>query len=58
MNPRNGYGVADLSVGRSVETAKTITDGELVPCAGVSTDVCASRSARSVTSSPSTVGRP
>ena len=39
MNPQNGYDVEDLSVGMSAETAKTITDADLVLFAGVSTDV-------------------
>jgi len=39
MNPQNGYDIEDLSVGMSAETAKTITDADLVLFAGVSTDV-------------------
>ena len=39
MNPQNGYDVEDLSVGMSAETAKTITDADIVLFAAVSTDV-------------------
>ena len=39
MNPQNGYDVEDLTVGMSAETAKTITDADIVLFAGVSTDV-------------------
>ena len=39
MNPQNGYDIEDISVGMSAETAKTITDADIVLFAGVSTDV-------------------
>ena len=39
MNPQNGYDVEDLAVGMTAETAKTITDADIVMFAGVSTDV-------------------
>ncbi|SBT04782.1 (R)-specific enoyl-CoA hydratase [Candidatus Accumulibacter aalborgensis] len=39
MNPQNGYDIEDLSVGMSAETAKTITDADIVLFAAVSTDV-------------------
>jgi len=39
MNPQNGYDVEDIAVGMSAETAKTITDADIVLFAGVSTDV-------------------
>lgn len=39
MNPQNGYDVEDITVGMSAETAKTITDADIVLFAGVSTDV-------------------
>ncbi|MBK7766221.1 MAG: MaoC family dehydratase [Sulfuritalea sp.] len=39
MNPQNGYDIEDIAVGMSAETAKTITDADIVLFAGVSTDV-------------------
>jgi len=39
MNPQNGYDIEELAVGMSAETAKTITDADIVLYAGVSTDV-------------------
>jgi 3-hydroxybutyryl-CoA dehydratase len=39
MNPQNGYDIEDLAVGMTAETAKTITDADIVMFAGVSTDV-------------------
>ena len=39
MNPQNGYDIEDLSVGMSAETAKTITDADIILFSGVSTDV-------------------
>jgi 3-hydroxybutyryl-CoA dehydratase len=39
MNPQNGYDIEDLEVGMTAETAKTITDADIVMFAGVSTDV-------------------
>ena len=39
MNPQNGYDIEDILVGMSAETAKTITDADIVLFAGVSTDV-------------------
>ena len=39
MNPQNGYDIEDLSIGMSAETAKTITDADIVLFAAVSTDV-------------------
>jgi 3-hydroxybutyryl-CoA dehydratase len=39
MNPQNGYDIEDISVGMSAETAKTITDADIVLFAGVSTDM-------------------
>lgn len=38
MNPRNGYDIEDMAIGMSAETAKTITDADIVLFAGVSTD--------------------
>lgn len=38
MNPRNGYDIEDMVVGMSAETAKTITDADIILFAGVSTD--------------------
>ena len=39
MNPQNGYDIEDLSVGMSAETAKTITEADIILFSGVSTDV-------------------
>lgn len=39
MNPQNGYDIEDLSVGMTAETAKTITDADIILFSGVSTDV-------------------
>lgn len=39
MNPQQGYDIEDLSVGQSAETAKTITEADIILFSGVSTDV-------------------
>jgi 3-hydroxybutyryl-CoA dehydratase len=39
MNPQNGYDIEDMAVGMSAETAKTITDADIVLFSAVSTDV-------------------
>ncbi|MDP2822343.1 MAG: MaoC family dehydratase [Sulfuritalea sp.] len=39
MNPQNGYDIEDLAVGMSAETAKTITDADILLFSAVSTDV-------------------
>jgi 3-hydroxybutyryl-CoA dehydratase len=39
MNPLNGYDVEDLAVGMSAETAKTISEVDIVLFSAVSTDV-------------------
>ena len=39
MNPQNGYDIEDISIGMSAETAKTITDADIVLFSAVSTDV-------------------
>ncbi|MDP3514139.1 MAG: MaoC family dehydratase [Sulfuritalea sp.] len=39
MNPQNGYDIEDLAVGMSAETAKTITETDIVLFSAVSTDV-------------------
>ncbi|MDP1982077.1 MAG: MaoC family dehydratase [Sulfuritalea sp.] len=39
MNPQNGYDIEDIAVGMSAETAKTITDADIVLFSAVSTDV-------------------
>ena len=38
MNPQNGYDVEDISVGMSAETAKTITEADILMFTAVSTD--------------------
>ena len=38
MNPQNGYDVEDISVGMSAETAKTITEADILLFTAVSTD--------------------
>lgn len=39
MNPQNGYDIEDITVGMNAETAKTITDTDIVLFSAVSTDV-------------------
>ncbi|MDZ4255772.1 MAG: MaoC family dehydratase [Sulfuritalea sp.] len=39
MNPQNGYDIEDMAVGMSAETAKTITETDIVLFSAVSTDV-------------------
>lgn len=39
MNPQNGYDVEDIAVGMSAETAKTISEADIVLFSAVSTDV-------------------
>ncbi|MCM2287923.1 MAG: MaoC family dehydratase [Sulfuritalea sp.] len=39
MNPQNGYDVEDITVGMSAETAKTISEADIVLFSAVSTDV-------------------
>jgi len=39
MNPQSGYDIEDIAVGMSAETAKTITDTDIVLFSAVSTDV-------------------
>lgn len=39
MNPQNGYDVEDLVVGMSAESAKTISEADIVLFSAVSTDV-------------------
>lgn len=39
MNPQNGYDVEDITVGMSAETAKTISETDIVLFSAVSTDV-------------------
>ena len=38
MNPQNGYDIEDISVGMSAETAKTITEADILLFSAVSTD--------------------
>ncbi|MBI5107129.1 MAG: MaoC family dehydratase [Rhodocyclales bacterium] len=38
MNPQNGYDVEDISVGMSAETAKTISEADILLFSAVSTD--------------------
>ena len=38
MNPQNGYDVEDISVGMSAETAKTISEADILLFTAVSTD--------------------
>ena len=38
MNPQNGYDIEDISVGMSAETAKTITEADILMFSAVSTD--------------------
>ena len=39
MNPLNGYDLEDITVGMSAETAKTISEADIVLFSAVSTDV-------------------
>ena len=39
MNPQNGYDIEDIAVGMSAETAKTISEADIVLFSAVSTDV-------------------
>jgi len=39
MNPQHGYDIEDIAVGMSAETAKTITETDIVLFSAVSTDV-------------------
>jgi 3-hydroxybutyryl-CoA dehydratase len=38
MNPQNGYDIEDISVGMSAETAKTISEADILLFTAVSTD--------------------
>ena len=38
MNPQNGYDIEDISVGMSAETAKTISEADILLFSAVSTD--------------------
>ncbi|MBL8479955.1 MAG: MaoC family dehydratase [Sterolibacteriaceae bacterium] len=38
MNPQNGYDIEDIAVGMSAETAKTITEADILLFSAVSTD--------------------
>lgn len=39
MNPQNGYDIEDIAVGMSAETAKTISEADILLFSAVSTDV-------------------